>query len=387
LSSEDVVPLLRQLGLNLYESEAYLALVTKGQISAKELGQLTSIPQSRTYDVLSSLKDKGFAMITPSVDKVYAPVEFGTILSLLYGRKKKEIQAEMIKVQEETEQRLDSLFGVYSQAKELLASLTSDHTQIVSRPVFVLEGHQNIEHAMLDMVDKAQSEFLRITKPPDSRRNVLDPFYFIAGPMLDHLERAKARGVKIRTLSLTYEIPSLIGLDYEGEEGNERKYLERDEDIPEKFVMVDGRTAILNLRDPVSKAFGSVGLLLESRSTCAIFGEHFWSMWNKAESSTDVTQKMKQAVGETIGLMKSAHFARSEIAIYRTLAKSGAMNTDLLAKSLVRSLSSAEVSLTVQKLLKRGILLQNDWLKAVMVENPHKLRSIIQGEVPEQILS
>jgi sugar-specific transcriptional regulator TrmB len=377
LSSEDIVPFLRELGLNLYESEAYFALVSKGQISAKELGQLTSIPQSRTYDVLSSLKDKGFALITPSFDKVYAPVDPKTILSMLYGKKKKEIQAEMIRVQEETEQRLEKLYGVYCQAKDQLVSVSNNHTQLPNQPVFLLEGNQSMERAMLDLIDKAQTQFLRITKPPDSRRNMLDPFYFLAGTMLDHLDRAQNRGVKIRTLSLTYEIPSLLGLDYEDEENNERKYLEKEEDIPEKFILVDGHSALLNLRDPISKTFGSVGVMLESGPTCSILGEHFESMWKKAEPLSSVSKRMREAVEDALVAMKEAKFERLEISIYRALSKGGSRSTELLAKSLGRHHSTAEISLSIQRLLKRGILIRNDWLKAVMAENPVKVRSII----------
>jgi sugar-specific transcriptional regulator TrmB len=384
LSSEDVVPLLRQLGLNLYESEAYLALVTKGQISAKELGQITSIPQSRTYDVLSSLKDKGFALITPSSDRTYAPVEYGTILSMLYGKRKKEIQTEMIRVQEETEQRLEKLYSVYSRAKEQLASISSNHTQIVNQPVFVLEGNQSIENAMLNLIDKAQKEFSRITKPPDSRRNMLDPFYFIPGMMRDHLSHAQERGVRIRTLSLTYEIPSLVGVDYEGEEGNERKYLEKEEDIPEKFVLVDGRSALLNLRDPVSKTFGSIGLMLESGPTCSILGEHFESMWKKAEPLSSVSKRMKKSVEEVVTLMKEAEFDRLEISIYKTLAKNGAQNVNSLVKILGRRYSMSEVSFNIQRLVKKGILIQNDWLKAVMAQNPFQVKSLIGNNSNEE---
>ncbi len=380
LSSEDavVVSCLRQLGLNLYESKAYLALVSKGQISAKELGQITTIPQSRTYDVLSSLKDKGLALITPSSNKVYAPAEPNNILSALYGQKKKEIQAEMIRVQEQTEQRLEVLQNVYSQAKEQLAAATTNHMKVTNQPVFVIEGNQNIERTMLNLIDKAQREFLRITRPPDSNRSMLDPFYFLPGMMAEHLDRAFERGVQIRTLSLVYEIPSLVGFGSRNEEGSERKYLEKEEEIPEKFILVDRHSALLNLRDPVSKTFGSVGLILESLPTCAILREHFESMWKKAETLDKVTKRMKEQVEDVIAILREAKYSRLEISIYKTLARNGAQSLESLAKSMGRQrYSSNDVLLAAQRLMNKRILLQNDWLKAVMAENPFKVKLLL----------
>jgi HTH-type transcriptional regulator, sugar sensing transcriptional regulator len=379
LSSDDAsVSYLRQLGLNLYESKAYLALLAKGQISAKELGQVTSIPQSRTYDVLSSLKDKGFALITPSSNKTYSPAQPDRILSDLYGKKKKEIQAEMIRVQEQTEKRLEELNNIYSQASKQLAAVSSDHTQVTNQPVFVIEGSQNIEHAMLNLIDRAEKEFLRITRPPDSRKNMLDPFYFLPGTMFDHFARAEQRGVKIRTLSLVREIPSLLGWVYQDEEGNQRRYLEKEDDIPEKFVLVDECNALLNLRDPISKTFGSIGLLLESGPTCAILGEHFESMWRKAESPSSVAKRMKKKSEEVISMMRQFKFTKAEISTYKSLSKNGYQSLDSLIKSLGRHHSSTEITVAVQRLLKKGMLLQNDWLKSLMAEDPYKITSLFE---------
>ncbi len=378
MSSEEIVPLLKQLGLNLYESEAYVALLTKGQISAKELGQVTSIPQSRTYDVLSSLKDKGLALSTPSADRTYTPVDPDSILKTLYGTKKKEIQTPMIRVQEETEQKLELLHGVYSEAKEKLSSYSTDHVQVVNNPVFVLEGYQNIETAMLALIDKAQSEFLRITKPPEGGKSMMDPFYFLAGSMTERLYRAKERGVKIRTISLIYEIPSLLGLDFEDEDDFERRYLAQNEDIPEKFLLADGHTVLLNLRDPVSKTFGSIALVLESDPTCTILHEHFESMWKKAEPVSSLSKRMREATEELCKLMQNAHYSRFDVAIYRALAKKGVQPIDVLSRSFGKHTPS-EVSAAVRKLTDTGLVVRNDWLKSLMAENPLRATLILEG--------
>ena len=49
--------------LNSYEAKVWLALLGRGIASAGELAEITSVPRSRTYDILESLERKGLAMM------------------------------------------------------------------------------------------------------------------------------------------------------------------------------------------------------------------------------------------------------------------------------------------------------------------------------------
>lgn len=44
--------------LNIYETKVWLALLSKGVVSAGETAELSGVPRSRTYDVLESLAKK-----------------------------------------------------------------------------------------------------------------------------------------------------------------------------------------------------------------------------------------------------------------------------------------------------------------------------------------
>jgi HTH-type transcriptional regulator, sugar sensing transcriptional regulator len=57
--------------LNIYETKVWLALLSKGIASAGEVAELSSVPRSRTYDVLESLEKRGFAII-----KIGKPVKY-----------------------------------------------------------------------------------------------------------------------------------------------------------------------------------------------------------------------------------------------------------------------------------------------------------------------
>ena len=57
--------------LNIYETKVWLALLSKGISSAGEVAELSSVPRSRTYDVLESLEKRGFV-----IQKLGKPVKY-----------------------------------------------------------------------------------------------------------------------------------------------------------------------------------------------------------------------------------------------------------------------------------------------------------------------
>jgi len=69
---------LRRVGLTAYESEAYLALLSKRELTAEDVARQTSIPITRVYGTLEQLMQKGFARIIQSRPKRFhaiPPVE------------------------------------------------------------------------------------------------------------------------------------------------------------------------------------------------------------------------------------------------------------------------------------------------------------------------
>jgi HTH-type transcriptional regulator, sugar sensing transcriptional regulator len=57
--------------LNIYETKVWLALLSKGVSSAGEIAEISSVPRSRTYDVLESLEKRGFV-----IQKLGKPVKY-----------------------------------------------------------------------------------------------------------------------------------------------------------------------------------------------------------------------------------------------------------------------------------------------------------------------
>ena len=71
IKQELVKQIKEYFNLNIYETKVWLALLTKGIASAGEIAELSSVPRSRTYDVLESLEKRGFAII-----KIGKPVKY-----------------------------------------------------------------------------------------------------------------------------------------------------------------------------------------------------------------------------------------------------------------------------------------------------------------------
>ena len=72
--SEATREILRKMGLNAYETDAYIALLKGGQLTAMETSSEAKVPYSKIYEVLNSLKQKGWTKSTETRPSKYYPV-------------------------------------------------------------------------------------------------------------------------------------------------------------------------------------------------------------------------------------------------------------------------------------------------------------------------
>ena len=93
---ESLVPSLRQLGLSLNESKAYLCLLEKSGVTAYEMSKNAGVPPSKIYDSLSKLLAKGFISIIKSG---HAPRYVAIDPAIILGRYQKDYNRtlEMLK--------------------------------------------------------------------------------------------------------------------------------------------------------------------------------------------------------------------------------------------------------------------------------------------------
>ncbi len=74
LEKEDLIVLLKKLGLSDYEAKAYLALVRRSHGSAEDVADLAEIPRTSAYKVLESLQRKNFVSSRGGRPAVFHPV-------------------------------------------------------------------------------------------------------------------------------------------------------------------------------------------------------------------------------------------------------------------------------------------------------------------------
>ncbi len=68
---ENLLSMLKRLGLSQYEALAYLTLLRKGALSSMEIVREAGIPQPRIYDVLRNLEDKGLISSSDGKPRLY----------------------------------------------------------------------------------------------------------------------------------------------------------------------------------------------------------------------------------------------------------------------------------------------------------------------------
>ncbi len=116
LASSRTMDTLKAIGLNLYERNIWVALLSRGVSTAGELADISNVPRSRCYDVLESLAEKGFVLLQPGKPMKYVAIPpkeaFERAKSIIEGKaqvmkkrldeaKKGEVAKELEKIYKE----------------------------------------------------------------------------------------------------------------------------------------------------------------------------------------------------------------------------------------------------------------------------------------------
>ena len=141
--------------LNIYETKVWLALLSRGISSAGEIAELSSVPRSRTYDVLESLEKRGFV-----IQKIGKPVKYMAI--------KPEIVIEKLKnnTMKNAEEKLKTLSNLkdtkeYEELKQLHKTGVEpikNHELSSS-----IKGRQNLYAQIRDVMENAEKYVYMIT--------------------------------------------------------------------------------------------------------------------------------------------------------------------------------------------------------------------------------
>lgn len=227
VNEEFLSRLRRSFNLNLYEVKLWTALLSRGISTAGELSDIADVPRSRTYDVLESLERKGFIIVKPEKPIRYLAISPGEILDRVKRRLEETTSLQT--------KRLENL-----KESDILKELSLLYTRGIE-PMHptefsgALKGRHNLYDHLAFLIKEAQ-EYISLVTTDEGFVRKMRSFRPI-------LERAKARGVKIKIMA---------PLNQEG-----KKIAEKMKDVaeikespfPSRFCIIDGKQTMFMLVD------------------------------------------------------------------------------------------------------------------------------------------
>ena len=128
----DLVEKLKEIGFNSYEAKVYIALLKKNPATGYEVAKLANIPQSRTYDTLKVLEEKGVVAPTNSKPASYTPIKPKQLISS-YQKK---------------------MNSTINYLEKHLPQVKEDYNE----PVITISGKQNIYEKVIEVIQNAKKE-------------------------------------------------------------------------------------------------------------------------------------------------------------------------------------------------------------------------------------
>jgi len=246
---KDIDTALNTLGLTQYEAKIYRTIATEGASTAKDISNICGIPYGKTYEVINSLVNRGFAVVLPVKPMKYKPVDCGETLRILQSNLSKELE----------------------HAKNVFSSLKEKQKEIeVHEPrgsFWVLHGRSAINNKIENLIRKSRKSIMLFL----SGNAIYRMMYF-----RELLEQKKKEGVDISvitTKSSDEGICSLWSCSFCDEQNMNTK---------SNFVSVDGQESIIFESVPDDKNYTTgtdIGISIIEKSTTS-FLESMFSVFN-----------------------------------------------------------------------------------------------------------
>ena len=255
---------LEQFGLSGKEAEVYLALLQKKEFTAPEIGQITTITRTKTYEYLEKLVHKGLCYTNlRNGQKLYSAVNpkiaFKGIISNYEAEleeKKKEaasLESELASIHLGNQNKIDPVSYI---------EVLTDISQIRAR--------------WLDIQNNAKKEILAFTKPPYTRK------------VQDNLEEEAALLNNDLVIKSIYEYGGLngeelddliAGIEAFSEVGEQSRVIT---ELPMKLLICDETITMLALNDRVSLKPSITTIIVDHPSYARAQKEVFSAYWEKS---------------------------------------------------------------------------------------------------------
>ncbi len=139
---ENTRQVLREIGLNAYETDVYVALLEGGQMTAMEVSKKALVPYSKIYEVLNSLKEKGWIKSFESRPSKYYPTSPMEAIA-------------------STRLRLEDRYKNWEQIIASELQPMYEKRDLVERPdILILRGQQGVTDKLGETFRKAKKEIM-----------------------------------------------------------------------------------------------------------------------------------------------------------------------------------------------------------------------------------
>jgi sugar-specific transcriptional regulator TrmB len=252
---------LQNLGLNAYESRAYLVLIGHPRFKALEVAGRARIPRQKIYEVLDSLIEKGFVRVVKAKAKEFSAVEPQLALESYLARKRENFEREL-----RDRQTLASTVG--ADLATVFADGARDRGPLDYLRIVTDRGQIAEEYRKLLM--QSENEYLEFARAPYAVDPAREPL----------LEQMLERGMNcrllfdLRTLSED-EQAALPRLKKAGAEVQIAK------ELPMKLALFDNDSGMISLDDPVVSHPGLTALVFEHSSLFSAMRSLFNDFWKR----------------------------------------------------------------------------------------------------------
>jgi len=133
---------LREIGLSAYEIDVYVALLESGQMTAMEVSKKALVPYSKIYEVLNSLKEKGW-------------------IKTLESRPSKHYPTSPMEAMASIRLRLEDKYKNWEQIIVGELEPLYEKRELVERPdILILRGQQGVRDKLTETFARAKKEIM-----------------------------------------------------------------------------------------------------------------------------------------------------------------------------------------------------------------------------------
>lgn len=249
--------------LNIYEVKVWTALLSRGVATAGELADISSVPRSRSYDVLETLEKKGFIIMKLGKPIKYIAVKPEEIL--------KRVKQRFVSEAEEKSSSLDKVkdTNLYEDL-ELLYKQGIDKVDPAELSGLI-KGRKNIYEHMKTIVNNAeQSITIMTTKEGIERKgDILKPL----------LARAAKKGINIKIA--TPDIEPKLAKDLK-----DFADIKLTQNESARFIIVDGKQLLfmINNDKDVHESY-DLGIWVSTPFFSSALEQLFDVTWNNLKSA------------------------------------------------------------------------------------------------------